>query len=97
MKKLIIIAAILLTSWATAQAQQVKDTIRIHSDRLELTHDKKGKPQFILYSDDNTKTKKINTDKNSAENFTKGGMPYLIYRYNDFGEKVISKVYVTTK
>lgn len=96
MKKFTLIAAMLFT-FATAQAQITKDTVRIHTDRLELTKDKQGKPKFILYSDDNLKTRKVNTNNGSAQAFQKGGTPYLIYRYNEFGEKVISKVYVTSK
>ena len=98
MKKQIVTLAILLgMSGAAAAQQQTKDTVRIHSDRIELQHDEKGKPFFTLYSDDNETTKKVNTDKKSAENFGNGGTPFLIFNLNEFGERKISKVYVTSK
>lgn len=97
MKKQIVTMAILLAMSGAAAAQQEKDTVRIHSDRIELQHDAKGKPFFTLYSDDNETTKKVNTDKKSAENFGNGGTPFLIFNLNEFGERKISKVYVTSK
>lgn len=94
MKKTLIIAVIIMAAVRLSAQEPTKDTVRIHSDRLELTRTEKGKPQFVLYSDDNTKTRKVNTDKGSAERFQSGGTPYIIYNLNEFGERKISKIYV---
>ena len=94
MKKTFIIAAIIMAAVRLSAQEPTKDTGRIHSDRLELTHTEKGKPQFVLYSDDNAKTRKVNTDKGSAERFRSGGTPFIVYNLNEFGERKISKIYV---
>lgn len=93
MKKTLIIAVIIMAAVRLSAQEPTKDTVRIHSDRLELTQEK-GKPQFVLHSDDNAKTRKVNTDKGSAERFQSGGTPYVIYNLNEFGERKISKIYV---
>ena len=89
-----IIAVILMAAVRLSAQEPAKDTVCVHRDRLELTHTEKGKPQFVLYSDDNEKTRKVNTDKGSAERFQSGGTPYIIYNLNEFGERKISKIYV---
>ncbi len=90
MKKLLIIA--LLGLAMGAYAQQQKDTVRIERRSLELTTDN-GKNQFVITAKDGT-TKKVSTDKQSAEHWKNSGVPYVIFNINQFGEKKISKIYV---
>lgn len=85
MKKSIIIFAIIIASFRANAQEHAKDTVRIERDRVELTQTEKGKPQFVLKSGtDKTKTRKVNTDKGSAERFCNGGTPYVIYNLNEF-------------
>lgn len=95
MKKTLIVAAIIMAALRMSAQEHAKDTVRIERDRVELTQTEKGKPQFVLKSGtDKTKTRKVNTDKGSAERFCNGGTPYVIYNLNEFEERKISKIYV---
>lgn len=90
MRKLFIIA--LLGLAMGAYAQQQKDTVRIERNTIELTTEN-GKNQFVMTAKDGT-TKRVSTDKKSAENWRNSGVPYVIFNINSFGEKKISKIYV---
>ena len=94
MKKTFIIAVIIMAAVRLSAQEPTKDTVRIERNRVELQTNDKGKPQFVLHSDDNAKTRKVNTDKGSTERFQGGGTPYVIYNLNEFGERKISKIYV---
>lgn len=89
-----IIAALMLAALCLSAQEQTKDTVRIERNRIELQTTEKGKPCFALTSADGSKTRKVNTDKGSAERFQNSGTPYIIYNLNEFGERKISKIYV---
>lgn len=89
-----IIAAFILAALCLSAQEPTKDTVRIERNRVELQTNDKGKPCFVLTSADGNKTRKVNTDKGSAERFQNSGIPYIIYNLNEFGERKISKIYV---
>ena len=62
MKKTFIIAVIIMAAVRLSAQEPTKDTVRIERNRVELQTNDKGKPQFVLHSDDNAKTRKVNTD-----------------------------------
>lgn len=94
MKKTLIIAAFMVAALCLNAQEPTKDTVRIERSRVELQTNEKGKPCFVLTSADESKTRKVNTDKGSAERFQNSGIPYIIYNLNEFGERKISKIYV---
>lgn len=94
MKKTLIIAVIIMAAVRLSAQEPTKDTVRIERSRVELQTNDKGKPCFVLTSADGGKTRKVNTDKGSAERFQYSGTPYIIYNLNEFGERKISKIYV---